>query len=540
MSQVIPARFEARFQGNLSYLHSHYPTLHEKLIRRSPEAVVTLAPTGQLTLKLRGTYVESPYDPGRESDVVRSTEEGPILYLGSGLGYHINRLQGRERRGSALVEWDLDVFRAALYVLEPAALRNLLLYVGADMQVLERDIPELVGTGRMRVVEYKRSVRLHRQYYDEVRALEADSLKSSHASNLTTKASMRLWMKNVLRNLSSLKSGSFGSRSLKRVFSGPAILVASGPFLEGVVDDLRRWAMRIPVLSLLPSVPFLQHNGIIPDFVVTTDAGFWNRCRFVRGCSVPLITTFSAEPVLVSAWEGVRLFFSHDLPIERLVPPIGQASLAVPMQGTSSIVMVLLARALGFTELYLAGYDFAFCGVKDHHRGAGFEGLLSSRVNRFAPWPTVVTGRMRSEPILPEKDCSGKPVHTSHKLLLYRNWMEREIDCRGLQRLNNGVAVRDLPMARWEDLEKQGPEIRRSFEQAMGEIVTTPLGSGVADEAYRILEGLVGQEDEQGLRRARDVLFGSKITPEDEAAVRSDVDFVRQELAKMKRRRACP
>jgi hypothetical protein len=540
MSQVIPARFEARFKENLAYLHTHDTTLHTKLVRRHPETNVTLTRTGQLTLKIRGIYVESPFDPGGEKDADRNPGEGQILYLGSGLGYHINRLQCRKQIGSALIERDLDVFRAALYVLDPYVLRNLALYIDMDMQVLERHIPGLIGRGRVRVVEYKRSVRLHRQYYADVGALIKDSLKSSQASYLTTRVAMRLWMKNVLRNLSSLGSGSFGSRSLNRTFSGPAILVASGPFLEEIVDDLRRWAGWVPVLSLLPSVPFLQHHDILPDFVVTTDAGFWNRCRFVRGCSVPLITTYSADPVLISAWKGVRLFFSHDLPVERFVTLIRRTSLTVPMQGTASIVMVLLARALGFTELYLAGYDFAFKGMKDHHRGAGFEGLLSSGVSRLTPWPTAVTGRMRSEPILFDKDCSGRPIRTSHKLLLYRNWLEREIDCRGLHRLNNGAVVRDLSLVGRKDVEKQGPETRRVFEQTMGNIMNTPLASNVADESFEALEDLVRPDDSEGLRRVRDVLFGSDVTAEDEAEVRSDVDFIRRELLKMKRRRSCP
>jgi hypothetical protein len=539
MSQVIPARFEARFHENLSYLRSSHPALYQNLSKRRMEIGLKQTGDGRLNLTLEGRYLESPHGYEKQSDGDPGVTEGPVIYLGSGLGYRINRLQAAAGGESVLIERDPEVFRAALYVLEPAVLRTLVLYVDTDTQVLAREVPRLLSGRRARIVQHRRSVQLHRQYYDEVLTLITDALKSILASDVTARASRRLWLKNVLRNLTSLGRGCFGSRSLSSAFSGPAILVASGPFLEDIVDDLRRWARLVPLFSLLPSVPYLQHNGITPDFVVTTDAGFWNRYRVCRGCSLPLITTYSAEPVLVENWEGPRLFFSHGLPIERLIPPIHRLSLVVPMQGTASIVMVLIARAMGFTDLYLAGFDFAFLGMKDHHRGAGFEALLSSVVHRFAPLPTVLTQRMRSEGMRLVEDCGRVTIPTSHKLLLYRNWFEREVDLRGLKRLNNGAVLRGVPTARREDLERRGPEIRVSFKKAMEHLVLDPLERGVAEESLETLKRLFAKREEAASREIRDMFIGSNGEPTDGNALLSDLDFIAQELERMQRRRSC-
>jgi hypothetical protein len=274
--------------------------------------------------------------------------------------------------------------------------------------------------------------------------------------------------------------------------------------------------------------------------VVTTDAGFWNRYRVCRGCSLPLITTYSADPVLVANWEGARLFFSHGLPIERLLPPIRRSSLVIPMQGTASIVMVLLARAMGFTDLYLAGFDFAFQGMKDHHRGAGFEALLSSSVHRLAPLSTVMTGRIRSEGMRLVEDCRGEKIPTSHKLLLYRNWFEREVDLRGIKRLNNGAVLRGVPTVCREELERQGSETRVSFEQAMERLVLDSLETGVAEESLETLMRLVTKKEEATPRRKRDMFFGPNGLSMDEDALLSDLDFIGQELERVLRRRSCP
>ena len=514
--------------------------MYRRLSKRRAEIGLKQTKDGHLNLQLQGRYLESPYGYETKSDSDPVTGEGPVIYLGSGLGYRINRMQATAGGESVLIERDPDVFRAALYVLEPAVLRALVLYVDTDTQVLAREIPGLLRGRRVHIFQHRRSVQLHRHYYDEVLTLINDALKSILASDVTAQASRRLWLKNVLRNLASLGRGCFGSRSLYRAFSGPAILVASGPFLEDIVDDLRRWAGLVPLFSLLPSVPYLQHSGITPDFVVTTDAGFWNRYRVCRGCSLPLITTYSADPVLVANWEGARLFFSHGLTIERLIPPIYRSSLVIPMQGTASIVMVLLARAMGFTDLYLAGFDFAFQGMKDHHRGAGFEALLSSVAYRFAPLPTVLTGRMRSEGMRRVEDCRGVPIPTSHKLLLYRNWFEREVDLRGLKRLNNGAVLGAVPTAPREDLERRGSEIRVSFKKAMEHLILDPLETEVAGESLETLNGLIAKKEEATSRGMRDMLFGSNGESTDEDALRSDLDFIEQELERMQRRRSCP
>jgi hypothetical protein len=545
----IPDRNRANFQKNLDHLRAGYPELHGKILARRPEDNLMRARTGELTLKIRGRFIESPYhprrDPRRDSadrgaeNRHPDSEEGPVFYLGSGLGYRINDEQklNRGARPAVLIERDLDVFRAALYIIEPPVFQRLVPLIDADVKHVVREISNLAQPGSD-VIIHDRSAQLHREYYREIRQAIRRLIHENLASRTTVRASMHRWIGNVIENLLSLSGRSYTTRNLLGAFSGPTLLVASGPYLEDAADSLARLSKRVPVISLLPSVGFLHKLGIVPDFAVSTDAGFWNRYLYVRGSAPSLIAAYSADPVLLKNWQGQRFLFSHDLPVERLVPVITRESLSVPMQGTSAMVMILLARLMGFTELLLAGFDFAFKDLKDHHRGAGFENLLGSTVTRLLPWSTVRYRRMRAELVVEDRDCFGRTVASSHKLLLYRNWFEREIPLQGLKRLNNGALIEGVSMATEDELSGYDRCFRESFHRRFLGVTRELLTRESAEEGVCIIGGyLEGVNDRSDSpERVRELLFGPITNGPDVADLSSDLVFMEKLLERVKNR----
>ena len=231
-------------------------------------------------------------------------------------------------------------------------------------------------------------VKLDTEYYDSAEKFISRKLKEQLASDTTEIRTGGLWLRNILKNLSHLGTGYYGTKKFYRLFNGPVILVACGPFIEDIIDDLKPLSSNLPVFSLLPSVPYLIKNNIKPDLIMTTDAGFGNRYRFISYAKTPLFSTYSSDVSILKNWPGRTYLFSHDLPLERDLASLKNCSFTVPMQGTASVVMILLARLMGFSEIYLAGFDFAFRGVKDHHQAAGFDGhylSTSSRINSLSP-----------------------------------------------------------------------------------------------------------------------------------------------------------
>ncbi len=548
MARPISDEHRSRFKKNLDLIRKNFPALYRKILLHPDDPPFEMTPGGTLTMKMAGRYVESRYGPDQKTD--RPAElwgnitypgqepegDAQSIYLGCGLGYLINQVQ-QNRGGTALVvEKDIELFKASLYIIEPAVLQTLTLLVDEDVSVVERALAKCVR-GRTWVVEHGRGSQFHREYYQQVKEAFRNLLKSSIASDITTRATMRVWIRNVLKNLFSPCTTCYGTVQLSGAFAGPVILVSSGPFLEEIIDDLRTWSINIPLFTLLPSVSYLKSEGIMPDFAVTTDAGFWNRYRFTREVTLPLITTYSADPVLLRNWRGSRFFFSHDLSIEQIFTSVGDLSLKIPMQGTASIVMILLARLLGFTDIFIAGYDFSFLGLKDHHSGGGFEKFLLCSNSRIDTWETTMLRRLRGGRLMNGDDCNGSTVLSTHTLMLYRNWLEREVDLACIRRLNNGARIEGLSMARKDDLDVYGPEVRIEFQRRLKKQKVIPINSEkISEDFHRLLRLVETGQDFPTLMEIHNSLFGQRAGTSDEESVRSDIAFVRKELSRVRER----
>jgi len=473
------------FSQNLSFLKASYPSLYRDLHAVSGMPRFEKAKKGGLTIKLEGVYIESRFDPENESrklfGKLQTRPAGFFVFLGTGLGYHINFLLEDEGAGGMLIEQSREIFRASLFIIRPDVLRRIVPFVGVDVKPGE--IGALLTEDAL-VVSHRRSIQGRERYYSRAGSLIKNCIREIEASRLTEERTKKLWLKNVLKNYSSacmLRSSGrkniddtsggrriYGSGCLRSLFRGPAVLVASGPFLEEAEDRLQELGKEVPVISLLPSVSYLIQRGIVPDFVVSTDAGFWNRYRLFSALAsletvnspasqqiekshfqktsarVPLIAALSVDRSIIRMWPGDVYVFSHGLPVEKEMKRTASRLLMVPMQGTSAIVMILIARMMGFSPLYLAGFDFAIQGLKDHHRGAGFDEYLDVHASRLETRQTFAAERLRSELPAESKDSEGYRIFTTHKLKLYRNWFEQELNLKDLLRLNRGLPVPGL------------------------------------------------------------------------------------------------
>lgn len=515
---------EMNFSRNSSYIARRFPSLYKKIQSFHDPPNFEKAEHGGLTLKIEGIYLESRFDPERENNGFERYAGSFFVFLGAGLGYHINRLLEVGRAG-VLIEKRFDVFRASLFIISPEVLERLRLLIGVDVETVSREIGAFL-TRKTAIVPHRRSMQLDERYYDRITLAIKDRIHEMEASRLTDVYTRSRWAKNVLRNSTVQQRRIYGTKNLSSNFSGPAVLVASGPFLEEARTMLDTLARKLPVFSLLPSMAFLLHQGIRPDFVVSTDAGFYNRYRLftalrsmqkscpARGIggdndspgttSTPLIAALSADSCLIRLWPGDVYVFSHGLPMENQLKRTSVRLMTVPMQGTAAIVMILIARMMGFSPLYLAGYDFAVQGLKNHHRGAGFDDFLENRVTRYTTRETIALDRLRRSVPSSVKDSTGARVYTTRALMLYRNWLEG-IDLGGTVRINRGLPVRgmdfiknipDLP--EWNrSLPEKEPLRTRDIADDLEDLMRRISGDGGkilsprkrVQEIYRLLYG---------------------------------------------------
>jgi hypothetical protein len=208
------------------------------------------------------------------------------------------------------------------------------------------------------------------------------------------------------------------------------------------------------------------------------------------------------------------------------------------MQGTASAVMIRLARAMGFGEIYLAGFDFAYRGMKDHHKGAGFDGVLLSSSNRFDSWHTQAASRFRLEPFISVRDQTGEETRTSRKLLLYRDWIEKRLAGGDLVRVTGGAAIRGVrflsggpaEMSKEASVElrtaRHGERFRAALRGLMGGNV--PAGE-IEAEMAAVREGLARTGDPRSTYR---FFFGAPPAGIPESGIRRDAEWALGELGK--------
>jgi len=521
------------FSENLSCLQKNNPRLYKAIIQSRREPGVQKTSSGALTLKLGSLYIESKYDPERDARrwlMNNEVKESDLLFfLGSGLGYHVNALLKNTNRRGVLIEYDMEIFRATLYIIEPQIFLRILPLIDIEASLLKKQIGKLVFRNAA-VVRQVRSIQVHKEYYEAAEKVVQSSIKESAASSHTGEKTKKLWVKNVLKNLTQVPRRYYGTRSHQTRFNGPVILIASGPFLEDSIDELKHWSNRLPVFALLPSVPYLVHQGITPDFVMSTDAGFYNRYRSLQNIELPLITTCSVDSVLLRNWEGDIFLFSHGLPIEAQFETVKRLSVTVPMQGTSSIVMILLARLFGFTRIYLAGFDFALDGIKDHHRGAGFDSYFYSIATRLNTRDTITARRLRNEELRAVRDSSGRYVYSTHKLILYRNWLEQEISHEDLARLNRGISIRTIKQVSPGTLDQYTDKCKENFLMKVKRIekqeITKEQIFSDLERIKALLPHTTAGIDETTLSQVYELFYGGNSEARDSREKKDDALFM--------------
>jgi hypothetical protein len=543
--KTIPRLFIDNYRTNLAYLKKTDWVLYEKLRHAAFEPVFEITRDGLLTLKVKGRYLESGFEP--EKHAVRLLPENiekkhgtHFIFVGCGLGYHINAFLRKGDHRCSLIEESVDIFKAALHVLDPEFLPKVVLLVGLEPgAVLE--ISAQLNEDRIEVVRQPRSVTLGEKYYLFIERSLHRKLGERLATVVTERYMRRLWLKNILKNVRHAAGRFLGTRSLFRLFNGPVLLIASGPFLEDIVDPLRKLSKKMPLFALLPSVPYLLAHGIRPDCIVTTDAGFGNRFRFLKGIDIPLLSTFSIDACLANNWKGAVYMFSHGLPFENRLESLKRSCLPVPMQGTSAAVMILLARLMGFKALYLGGFDFCYRGMKDHHGGAGFDRYHLASSSRIQTWHTSVAQGIRKDTVVITHSQNGEKIRSSRKLLLYKEWIQNELASKDLFRLNEGARMKYLGYRPAQEINRTTGATKSSFLHTFERMKKGKIDDQqVYDDLRKINESIesLGDPEVQGWKeKLYGLFYGSVSEAESGQCIEADgfyaVDIFRKCIRSM-------
>jgi hypothetical protein len=525
------------WETNCEILRTQYPDLLEEISRNtddlSPEDMrIETTASGEPTLAIRGLYVHSPRDPAREGrrlaeSVAESANAGdsasgshsPIIILGFGLGYTAQAVSElAPDRPVIIVEKYRSLLRRALELrdLRKLLARNRTVFVlgtsgegiSQALSLFEKNAETTAdnfsgGKSSPFVMRNRTLTGLDEEWYGAVESRIRTWNMRDNVNTATLARFGKRWVRNLSRNMSAIRdlpgisrlgglatsgsttSGSAAARSSTGDGSAaeyiPVFLAAAGPGLDRIGPLLEEISRRCIVVAVDTSLRFLLKHGVDPDFALVVDPQFWNS-RHLDRCDCPR-TRLIAEsavypPVLRRPFKGVYLcgsLFPLGNFIEQRVDPKGLLGAG----GSVATSAWDFARSLGAQDIWIAGLDLAFPGLKTHFRGALFEDRSLAESSRRNPAETWLVRALRDGLPFRAPASSGGQVLTDRRLSLYAAWFENRFrqfpNVRNYNLSGGGLAIAGLETAETESLlalPDRREEINRRLAAAFSRIET--------------------------------------------------------------------
>lgn len=235
------------------------------------------------------------------------------------------------------------------------------------------------------------------------------------------------YLVNTIGNIPAIVGGS-DVRALTDAFRGlPAVLVAAGPSLDNVIDDLRRTRSKAVVFATDTAFRSLLVNGLDPQFVVGLDPSAANARHFhaLPDCRNSWFIGETALDPSTSAAFGSRTFWFR-CSTHQPWPWLQQHGIDVgrlDVWGSVLTAAFQCAMLAGCNPITIVGADLAYTGGRPYARGTTyeFEWAWSTAFGRKleAEWLNQLSERV---PIT-TTDLRGREMQTTKSLLSFRDWM---------------------------------------------------------------------------------------------------------------------
>jgi hypothetical protein len=483
--------------------------LLEEIIRQAEEQSaedlkIEAAASGAPTAAIGGVYVHSARDPEREGKrfaeaAAADKETGPVVILGFGLGYAAQALaELAPRRPIIIVEKNLCLLRKALELRDLNSLlsRPSVAFIPGGsgegisgiLSFFEKNTGERAAPYIMR---NRTLIGLDEQWYAAVESRIHSWAMRDDVNAATLKKFGRRWIRNLSRNMSAIRDLPGISRLAGLAADDPAVhesaahlplpifLAAAGPGLDSIAPLLPEIHKRCIVVAVDTSLRFLLRNGVDPDFTLVVDPQFWNN-RHLDRCTSPhtrlIVESAVYPPVLRLPFKTVYLcgsMYPLGSFIEQRVDPKG----VLGAGGSVATSAWDFSRILGAQQIWIAGLDLAFPGLKTHFRGARFEEKVLAESARLNPAETWLLHALRGGIPFYAPSISGGQVLTDRRLSLYATWFENRFRqfpaIRNYSLSSGGLAIAGLEPAKTEALlalPERRAEIGQRLEAAFSRI----------------------------------------------------------------------
>jgi len=239
----------------------------------------------------------------------------------------------------------------------------------------------------------------------------------------TLKRFAPLWGRNLQKNLDShqLESASIWSNTYK---NRSLLIAAAGPSLEDGLKEFLSLSQRneVTLIAVDSAHPALFANGIVPDFVISMDAQYWNARHLDSLSTENLVVELVSHPSLIQRHRG-RVFV-----VGSSIPPVADLEQKrfpkLASGGSVSTASASFAQLLGAEAVLWLGLDLAWHHGRTHARPGLVEALFHSRAHRTKTLDTESLQNSLNQARVWMEGSDGKRFLVDQRLFLYALWLD--------------------------------------------------------------------------------------------------------------------
>lgn len=184
-----------------------------------------------------------------------------------------------------------------------------------------------------------------------------------------------IWTKNVIFNSEYIASSSDIS-SFKNVFRGfNALLICAGPTLNECIEKIKKEAKNVVIIAVDTAYSILSKNGIMPDFIVTVDGGFFNSLDFVyekNKFPYLVMDIICSSLIAKNIKERTSMIMFNSTKTLGIIEHLKRTVNISPLitVNTAASTMIDFASYAGFNKVLLVGFDNSYPFYERHAKHA--------------------------------------------------------------------------------------------------------------------------------------------------------------------------
>ncbi len=403
-----------------------------------------------------------PFPVGEKSSYQLDDFYPMIVFMGVGLGYHIEELLAqKDIHQAVIVETKFDRFLASLYCIDWAKIGER--FDAKSGRMLSFVLMADEGGGL--VAELWNQLQFHRPIFP-LMTLFYNHRNETHYKSVVGKINQDLvracstfgnyddeiiQINHILHNAHQQIPGlPFArvpeSQFPKNKYFGKVIIVGSGPSLNERIDDLKKMQSVATIISAGTALKIFYAHGIKPDIHIEVESDFLTHkaLQYIDDkdwlASIKFVGPAQISPLVFNLFKDKALFFK-DLGAGAAM--FGQFAPQLP-RISSTVVNGAFALAAYYSaaEIYLFGVDFGFVSKDKHHAsGSLYDEVAAERLSQNYPESgeenlyeeskllKILKNNIafNNEELYGVKSVAGEDIYTSQSMFIARINMEDHI-----------------------------------------------------------------------------------------------------------------